>query len=548
MAMLAAPLVTQWLDHWALHTPQALFLAERGADLNWQFITYAAFQAKAQRIASGLLQRGLSAERPLVILSGNDREHALLAMGALYAGIPYVPLSPAYSLVSRDYVKLKWLLHKIEPGLVFASCPDSFGPALSAALPSGCEVVFSTDSLHAPATRLVELTPDTVAKILFTSGSTGRPKGVINTHRMLTSNQDALAAVLTRTESSPPPVICDWLAWHHTFGGNHNFNFVLANGGTLYIDKGRPTKEGIEETLRNVADVSPTAYFNVPRGFELLLEHLRTNGELRSRFFHRLEFLFSAGASLPVATRSEFRQIALAATGRNVRFISGFGATETAPLSLFSNGSSNTERFIGKPVPGIRIKLIPVGSKFELCVNGPNVTPGYWKNPGSSSFDEEGFFRTGDAACYADPTDPQEGLCYEGRLSDNFKLASGTWVEANVLRDQVLAQCGSLISDCLIIGEDKPFVSALLFCRSSAMQSSQLYEKVTHLIHCMGGQATGTSKRIERAAILSLPDETEFTDKATLNRDEIMTNRAEVIQQLYSGGHSNPVLQEQRTG
>lgn len=531
-------LVTGWLDHWADATPDTIFLAERNGAGAWQTVSYADFRAKAQGVAQGLVERRLGPTETIAILSGNDLQHAILAMGALYAGVPYVPVSPAYSLVSKDHAKLRWLLHRIDPALIFASDPDAFAHAMRSAAPSGREIVHTITELTAAGFQPVPVTPDSTAKILFTSGSTGKPKGVINTHRMLVSNQAALAAALGRTDESTRPIVCDWLPWHHTFGGNHNFGFVLSNGGTLYIDAGRPTPDAFGQSLWNLDEVCPTAYFNVPLGFDLLRKSLSRDARLRERFFSRMELLYSAAASLSPDIKEELLQLA----GRSLTFAGGFGATETGPLTFLQSGCSPHNRFIGRPVSGVDIKLVPAGEKRELCVRGPNVMPGYWKEEASSPFDPEGYYRTGDAVRYVNPDLPDDGLCYEGRLSEDFKLSSGTWIDAGALRDRLLTACTSLVRDCVIVGEDQARLAVLIFPDEAAAMEPAYEAQLKERLQAFAAASTGSSNRIEAAFVLTSPVAEEITEKGSLNRAEILKNRAEAVAELFHPRPSDRVI------
>src|ERR1700678_4567748 len=418
-------------------------MAERDASGGWRQITYAQLLASARSIASALLARGLSAEAPIVILSGNSIDHAVMAFGALYAGIPFCPVSPAYSLVSKDYGKLAYLMKLLTPGLVFADDAGKFADALGANVPDAAEIVASHGELPGrDITMLGDLLaspehpgldaahdaigPDTIAKFLLTSGSTGNPKAVINTQRMICANQVMLRETLSFLKDEPP-VIVDWLPWNHTFGGNHNVGLTLFNGGSLYLDEGKPVPGGIEETVRNLREISPTVYFNVPKGYEALLPYLRDDAALRDKFFGRLHAMFFSGAALAPHIWNGLDELSVQATGARVPMLTGLGATETAPFFMSVNPRSSRSGHIGLPVSGNEAKLVPNNGKLEVRAKGPNVTPGYWRQPDvtKAAFDDEGFYKLGDSLKAADAKDLHAGFDFDGRIAEDFKLASG---------------------------------------------------------------------------------------------------------------------------
>ena len=422
------PRLTDHLDHWAREAPERAFVARRDASGAWQRIGYAQMRERAMAVGQALLDHGLSVERPLAILSENSLEHLTLAMGALWAGVPFVPVSPAYSLVSQDHAKLKHILGTVTPGLVFAS-DASYAKAIAAAVPADTPVVLARGELperrvlhHAtlldakPGAALhaahAAVGPDTIAKLLFTSGSTKAPKGVINTHRMWCANQQMLRQCM-RFLAEEPPVLVDWLPWNHTFGGNHNIGIVLANGGTLHIDDGKPTPGGIAETLRNLREISPTVYFNVPKGFEEIARAMDADALLRRMLFARCRAFMFAGAGLSQAVWDQLDAHGVAAIGERLRIITGLGMTETAPSCTFAVGPDTRSGHIGLPAPGVEVKLVPDGDKTEIRFRGPNVMPGYWRAPEQTreAFDDEGYYRTGDAVRWVDPAKPQRGRC-----------------------------------------------------------------------------------------------------------------------------------------
>jgi feruloyl-CoA synthase len=472
--------ITERLAHWAEAAPDRIFLAQRDATGSWRTLTYGTTFAQVRAIAAALLGRNLSTERPIVILSGNDLEHALLGLAAMHVGIPYAPISVPYSLVSQDFKKLKGIIELLTPGLVFAADGVMFARAIAATVSADVEVVAAINPGDSrPATPFAKLLstaptgaveaahakvgPDTIAKFLFTSGSTGQPKGVINTQRMLCSNQAMLRSSLAFL-ADEPPVLVEWPPWNHTFGGNHDFNLVLFNGGSFYIDEGKPLPGAIEATARNLREIATTIYFNVPKGFEMLLPYLRTDATLRERFFSRLKVLFYAGAGLAQHVWDEYQELAVAATGERVIFLSSLGSTETAPAAIACTWETERAGNIGVPLPGVELKLVPRDGKFEARLKGPNITPGYWRAPKvtAGAFDEEGFYKIGDALRFEDPNDPAKGLLFDGRIAEDFKLATGTWVSVGPLRMAFIAHCAPLVRDVVLAGADRDEVAALI--------------------------------------------------------------------------------------
>src|SRR3954469_12686514 len=472
--------LTERLQHWAKAEPERIFMAERDGGPGWRQITYAELLISSRRIASALIARGLSAEKPVVILSGNSIDHALIAFGALYAGIPFCPVSPAYSLVSRDYGKLGYLMKLLTPGLVFADDAAKFADALAANVSFGTEIAASrgavpgrdvttlADLMAAPLHPRLDavhdsIGPDTIAKFLLTSGSTGNPKAVINTQRMICANQVMLRETLAFLKDEPP-VIVDWLPWNHTFGGNHNIGLTLYNGGSMYLDEGKPIPGRIEETVRNLRDVSPTVYFNVPKGYESLLPYLRDDQGLRAKFFDRLHAMFFSGAGLSPYVWNALDELAVQETGMRVPMLTGLGATETAPFFMAVTPQTSRSGHVGLPVSGNDAKLVPNNGKLEVRAKGPNVTPGYWREPEltAKAFDEEGFYKFGDAIKPVDPGDFDKGFDFDGRISEDFKLASGTWVSVGPLRARLIATCAPLVRDVVIAGINRDEISALV--------------------------------------------------------------------------------------
>src|SRR3984885_10335142 len=528
--------LTQRLDHWAAHTPDAVFLAERDGTGAWRTATYAQMRVSARNVAQALLGRPLSAERPIAILSGNDIEHAALGLGAMYAGIPFAPISPAYSLVSSDFGKLRLIFDILTPGLVFVSAGAPFRKALAAMLPPDAGLFFGGDPAGLPATpfSVLETTaatsavdrahasvgPDTIAKFLFTSGSTGTPKGVINTQRMLCSNQEIVRTMLPFVVDDPP-VLCDWLPWNHTFAGNHDFGLVLYNGGSYYLDDGRPVANGIDATIRNLDDVQPTIYLNVPRGFEMVLPYLRERREFRDRFFGRLRLMYYAGAGLSQPVWDELQELAVESCGERILMFTGLGSTETGPAALFPYWEEDRAGHVGLPVPGVELKLLKAGEKHEARLRGPSITPGYWREPELTRavFDEEGFYCLGDALLSVDPADPGKGFIFDGRIAEDFKLATGTWVSVGPLRAKFLAHCAPYLRDVVFAGHDGPYVAALIFpnveaCRSlcpelpagasdaDVARSEPARAKFRKLLYELAQTGTGSSNRVARAMLM----------------------------------------------
>jgi feruloyl-CoA synthase len=563
--------LTDRLEHWARTAPDRIFMAERDGGRGWREITYAELLTSSRHIASGLLARGLSAEKPVVILSGNSIDHALIAFGALYAGIPFCPVSPAYSLVSKDYGKLSYLMKLLTPGLVFADDADKFADALQANVPLGTEIAASYGALPGrDVTMLADLMatplhsgldaahqaigPDTIAKFLLTSGSTGNPKAVINTQRMLCANQVMIRETMSFLKDEPP-VIVDWLPWNHTFGGNHNIGLTLFNGGSMYLDQGKPMPGGIEETVRNLREISPTVYFNVPKGYESLLPYLRDDKALRAKFFQRLHAMFFSGAALSPFVWNSLDELGLQETGFRVPMLTGLGATETAPFFMSVNPRTSRSGHIGLPVSGNDAKLVPNNGKLEVRARGPNVTPGYWRQPEltAKAFDEEGFYKFGDAIKPADPDDFDAGFDFDGRIAEDFKLASGTWVSVGPLRARFIAACAPLVRDVVIAGINRDEISAIVVldldgCRlinptiplddltvtaADPLIREAFRERFTKFL----ATSTGSSTRITRAVLLDTPlsiDRGEVTDKGSINQRAVLDARSRLIEELYA--------------
>ncbi len=565
--------LTDRLVHFATTTPDRTYLAERDARGDWRTLTYAETLDSVRRIGTALLGFDLSPERPIAILSGNDIEHALIGLAAQYTGIPYAPISPAYSLVSSDFSKLKDIIAALTPGLVFATDGTPFEEAIAAAVPAGVPVVTKrrpiegrgkatfADLVAAELSTVVDdvhrrVGPDTIAKVLFTSGSTGSPKGVINTQLMLCANQAMVRDCYAFLEDEPP-VVLDWAPWNHTAGGNKVFNMVLYNGGTFYIDDGRPTPDLIRRTARNLADVAPTWYFNVPKGYEELIPHLDTDAALCRRFFGRLNMMMYAGAGVAQHTWSALERLAVKATGERVILATGLGSTETAPFSLMCTTDQRVAGNIGLPARGLTLKLVPSDEKLEARLKGPNITPGYWRDPvlTAAAFDEEGFYRLGDAFRFADPSDASKGFYFDGRLAENFKLNTGTWVSVGALRARFIDHFGEIVRDAVITGLDREHVGALVFpdiamCRALAglpedasvgavLAHPRVRGEFAAKLVSFGRKSTGSSTRVERLLLMAEPpsiDRGEVTDKGSINQRAVLRHRADSVEELYEGG------------
>src|SRR4051812_15509401 len=554
------------LRRWAQERPDQVFLAERDGDGEWINLTWADADRQATSIAQALLDRGLGPERPLMILSGNALDHALLTLGGFLAGVPVIPVSPAYSLMSQDFGKVKHIAALVKPGLVYAADAGPFGGVLSTVDFGGAEIVLSKSGgatafrelVDTPATDAVEralaaVGPDSLAKVLFTSGSTAMPKGVLNTHGMLLANQQSLAQIWPFTEDTPP-VLVDWLPWNHTFGGNHNFNLILKRGGTLYIDAGRPAPPLIPITVKNLTEIAPTIYFNVPAGYGALLPFLEHDADLRARFFERLELIFYAAAALPQDLWTRLENVAREERGEPVMMTSSWGLTETSPLATAAHFPIDRAGVIGVPVPGVEIKLTPVEDKLEMRVKGPNVTKGYLGQPDvtAKAFDEDGWYRTGDAGKLEDPDDPNQGLVFDGRVVEDFKLTTGTFVSVGNLRIAALAAASPLLMDAVVCGHDRDYVALLAWPNIAAakeiagapdaspeelVRSPEVAEFLRERFIAHNRSNPASSTRVERVILLAEPpslDANEITDKGYVNQRAALERRAGHVAALFA--------------
>ena len=560
------------LVHWAQIRPGHTFIAARDADGQWRRISYAQMLEDVRAIAQSLLAYGLGAERPLAILSGNDIEHLQMALGAMYAGIPYCPVSPAYSLLSQDFAKLRHVCDLLQPGLIFVSDAAVYQRAVDAVLPADTPLVAVRGEMAGrPQVSFASLLeqpggaeaqaafmasgPDSIAKFLFTSGSTKLPKAVITTQRMLCANQQMLLQTFP-VFAEEPPVLVDWLPWNHTFGGSHNLGIVLYNGGTLYLDGGKPTAQGFAETLRNLKEISPTAYLTVPKGWEELVTALETDSELRERFFARIKLFFFAAAGLSQSIWDRLDRVAEQHCGERIRMMAGLGMTEASPSCTFTTGPLSMAGYIGLPAPGCEVRLVPVDGKLEGRFRGPHIMPGYWRarEQSAEAFDDEGFYRSGDAIKLADPCNPQWGLMFDGRLAEDFKLSSGVFVSVGPLRNRAVLEGSPYVQDLVIAAPDRECLGALVFARmyecrqlsglpadaseAQVLASEPVRQWFADWLQRLNLQASGNASRLEWIALqdeAASIDRGEITDKGSINQRAVLQWRAAHVEALYRG-------------
>ncbi len=565
--------LTDRLQHWAHHKPDQSLFARRvkladGSLGDWRHVTYAQAWRTARNIAQGLINRGLNAERPVVILSENSLEHALLALGCMVAGVPFVPTSPPYSLISQDYDKLKHVLRTVTPGMVFAS-DARYAKAIAATVSSDMEIVMHEGGLEGqqvtsfealcqtPATSQVDAAiaatgPDTIVKFLFTSGSTKMPKAVINTQRLWCANQQQMMQSMPVLAESPL-VLVDWLPWNHTFGGNHNFGMVVFHGGTMYIDDGKPTPALMHETLRNLREIAPTVYFNVPTGFEAIALAMKTDDLLRKTLLSRVQMFFYAGAALAQPIWDSLYESQEREIGERIVMGTGLGMTESGPFGIFVTNPNVSAGDLGVPTPGLELKLVDMGGKTEVRYRGPNITPGYWRNDEETkgAFDDEGFFCTGDAVKWIDETDVHLGLKFDGRIAEDFKLATGTFVSVGPLRGKIIAAGAPYVQDVVLTGINLKEVGAMVFPTpavralsglapdtplADVLSSKLVLAHFQNLINELSKTATGSANRIARMCLLSEPptiDKGEITDKGSINQRSVLTHRADTVAALH---------------
>ena len=568
--------MTDRLVHWAETTPQRSFMARRvknadGSHGDWRHISYRQALESARGIGQALLDRGLGAERPVLILSENDLEHALLSLGCLYAGIPWCPTSPAYSTISQDYDKLRHVLATITPGLVFAADAQRYGRAIEAAVGADALVVLTEGTLDGRvSTSFAQLLataptpavdaamqatgPDTITKFLFTSGSTKMPKGVINTHRMWCANQQQMTQSIPAL-ADEPPVLVDWLPWNHTFGGNHNVGITLYHGGTLYIDDGKPTPALIDETLRNLREIAPTVYFNVPTGFEAIASAMKADAQLRRNLLSRVRMFFYAGAALAQPVWDALHEVEEREVGERIVMGTGLGMTESGPFAMYITSAQVRSGDLGVPAVGMELKLVPVDGKVEVRYRGPNVTPGYWRDEAVTRehFDEEGFFCTGDAVAWIDEANVHRGLRFDGRIAEDFKLATGTFVSVGPLRAKIIAAGAPYVQDAVVTGLNRREVGALIYPTSAVRQLAGLPEGTPlqqvvespavqahfqSVVNALAHESTGSASRVALLHVMHEPpsiDKGEVTDKGSINQRALLKHRDALVQALHDG-------------
>ena len=522
--------VTDDLERWAGERPDATFLAERRGDA-WRTIAFGAMLRRVRAVAAGLLAHGGSADAPLAVIAPNGIEHAVVVLAAMYAGVPVSPISTGYAQPGSDPARLRALLDVVTPFAAFV--PDPVQAVIVARADATLPLLRDAGALEGDprdADRAqAAVGADSIAKILFTSGSTGTPKGVITTHRMLCANQTMLAQIWPAAVAEP--VLVDWAPWSHTAAGNKIFGIALRHGGTFYVDEGKPAPGAFGATLRNLREIAPTFYFNVPRGWALLADELERDPALAGTFFSRVRVLLNAGASIPEALRRRLAELAARYAGRPVPVVSAWGATETAPMATAVWGEYPAEpETVGTPVPGVEIKLAPVDGLHELRVRAVTVTPGYWRDPAATAaaFDDEGYYKTGDAAELLDAADPSRGILFGGRVGENFKLASGTWVNVGALRLSLLEAANELIDDVLLVGADRDELGVLVFARAAASGDPGFREQLRAAFNEHNRRNARNSMRIARALILSAPPDAaagEITDKGSVNQRRALANR-----------------------
>lgn len=570
--------LTDRLLHWAEHAPDRTFIARRAVNADssrgdWRYVTYGEALIAARSIGQALLDSGASVERPLAILSENSIEHALLALGALLVGVPYCSVSTAYSLVSHDYDKLKHVVNTLTPGVVFASDLARYGNAVDAAIPAQALIVVNAQGertrnagktvtldswLAAKPTAAVDAAmqatgPDSIAKFLFTSGSTKLPKAVINTHRMWCSNQQQMRQSMP-VLTDAPPVLVDWLPWNHTFGGNHNFGLTVYNGGTLYIDDGKPTPALMTETLRNLREIAPTVYFNVPAGFEAIASAMQHDDALRRNLLSRVQMFFYAGAALPQPVWDSLFTHAEKEVGERIVMTTGLGMTESGPFAIFVSSHDVKAGDLGVPTPGMELKLVASGDKTEVRYKGPNITPGYWRNEEAirEAFDDEGFFCTGDAINWIDRHDVHKGLRFDGRIAEDFKLSTGSFVSVGPLRARMTGVGAPYVQDAVITGLNLREVGAMIFplvpavrklsglpdsaTLAEVLASAPVLAHFQTALNQLAETSTGSASRIARLCLLADPpslDHGEITDKGSINQRAVLAHRAAMVDAFH---------------
>jgi feruloyl-CoA synthase len=571
--------LTERLKHWAKVAPNRVFIGRKNEAGLWDTLSYAETFCKIKNIAQALLNRDISASKPIAILSENSIEHGLLALAAMHIGIPYSAITPAYSLRSTDFSKLKHVINLLTPGLIFVQDAKKYEKALQAISngievvavlnkPESIQVTIFDELLQTKVTDEVEnafnaIEPNTIAKILFTSGSTGLPKGVINTHENISTNWQQITQTFPFIKDEGLEFI-DWLPWNHTFGGNHNFGLTVYNGGSLYIDDGNPTPQGITTTVANLKERKPTVYFNVPKGFEDLISYFKADEQLQKHFFTNLKMLFYAGAGMPQHLWDAWEQLAIETTGKKIQIATGLGCTETCPSALFASEPGGFAGLLGVPVPGLELKLVAVEGKLEARYRGKNVFPGYWRQPELTAkvFDEEGFYCTGDALKFVDEKNVNKGMVFDGRIAEDFKLNTGTWVSVGMLRANLIAAGNGLIQDVVITGHDNEFIGAIVFagtdyCKRIAGLSKEtslheiikhtiIKEKLQQTLNELAAKSTGSACLIKRAVFANFNlniDKGEITDKGSVNQRIVIQNYPEVVEKIYSALLNDDIIE-----
>ena len=558
---------TEHLLRWAAERPGHTFLARRGSAPGrpWLRLSYAETLRRVRALGQALLDLGLSAERPLVVLSGNDFEHALLGLAAMHVGVPVAPMSPSYSLLDPAAARVAHGVRLLTPGLVYAADGAAYARAIAQAVPGDVPVALGRGSLGAGAAHAVlafgslqatvptaavdeahaRVRADTIAKFLFTSGSTSTPKAVVNTHRMLCANQQMYVQCYPFLEEAPP-VLVDWLPWHHTAGGNSNVGLVLRNGGTMYIDEGRPTAEDVAETVANLREIPPTAIYTVPKGLEVLVQHLEHDEALRASVFRDLRLVFAAGAAMPDSVIEAFDRLAVRTTGCRVPMTMGLGMTETGPFAVSHHRPGWRAGVIGLPAPGLELKLAPVGDKLEVRYRGPNITPAYWRQPelAAVTFDDEGYLCSGDAAAFIDPAEPGRGLRFDGRIAEDFKLSSATWVSVVDIRARALAHARPHVHDVAVTGDGRDVLGLLVFLSPGSRPDDPVVRAwAQDWLDALAATGTGSSNRVMRVLLMAEPASAaagELTDKGTLNQRRVLQHRAHLVEALHGANPPHP--------
>ncbi len=549
--------VGEWLERWAKETPEALAFAEPDNPGGWRCLHWGALRSQVGKVAQGLLDLRLPAAKPIVVLSDNALDHLVLMLAGMHIGRAVCTVSSGYCrLAQGDFGRLHGILRTLDPALVYAADAATYAPALAGAGIDAVTVFSRGAEMHGGALAFAQLsavcetpavmqafaaiTPDTHAKYLLTSGSTGHPKVVINTHRMLCANQQMLAQTL-RFLAHEKPVLLDWLPWSHTFGGNHNVNLVLRHGGSLYIDDGRPLPGAIDKTIAHLREVQPTLYFNVPRGYEMMLPALEAEPALARHFFERLRMVFYAGAGMPLSTWQRLEAVAARVRSEPVWFTTSWGSTETAPAVTFPSWRLDRPGVIGLPMPGVSLKFVPNAGKLEMRVKGDNIFPGYRDNEAATreAFDEDGYYRIGDAGHLLDANDPLQGVVFNGRVAEDFKLSNGTWVSVGTLRVRVVSALAPHAQDVVITGHDRNDIGVLVFLTEAArmLPPEEIAGLVRDALHALWVEGGGSSQTPARA--LLLPDGPsaaagEITDKGYVNQRLVLARRAAEVNALYA--------------